>query len=144
MDTSRVPEGLRERLGFEATVALVELFNGLESEWSERVTVRVADRFERRLVEETSRLRVGMVEGFASLRHEIGTVRQEVAAVRDELRQEIRQEIGSVRQEIGSVRQEIALNRFELLKWTFLFWVGQVFAIGSLVTLLLRFVRPVG
>jgi archaellum component FlaC len=217
MDTSRVPGALRERLGLEATVALVEMVDRVGQEWRTEVIEQVLDRFDGRLVEAVSPLRLQMVEGFAGLRQEIGEVRdelrqaiggvrdelrQEIGEVRDELRQaiggvrdelreeigevrdelrqaiggvrdELRQEIGGVRDElrqgigrlqdelrregdgrrqdvsslrleIGGLREGLATDRFELLKWTFLFWVGQVVAIGSLVALLLRFVRPVG
>jgi len=127
MDTSRVRASLRERLGIDATIALVDLFNGVKAEWSSDVTERTVDRFERRLVEETSRLRVDMTQGFGAIRQEVGGLRQEISGVR---------------QDVSTVRQEMALNRFELLKWTFVFWVGQVFAIASTVALLIRFMRP--
>jgi uncharacterized protein (DUF3084 family) len=163
MDSSRVSGALRERLGHEATAGLVDLFNRVKVECTAEVIGIVGDRFERRLIEETSRLRVDMVQGFVALRQEIGEVRQEIGEVRQEIG-EVRQEIGGVRQEMGGVRQEIAgvrqelrqeigrelgtlrqemaQNRFELLKWAFLFWVGQFFAVGSLVALLVRFLRP--
>jgi hypothetical protein len=40
------------------------------------------------------------------------------------------------------LRQEMADLRFELLKWTFLFWVGQLFAVAGLVAVLIRLLRP--
>ncbi len=52
-----------ERLGTDAIIALLDLFNGVKAEWSSDVTERTVDRFERRLVEETSRLRVDMTQG---------------------------------------------------------------------------------
>jgi hypothetical protein len=54
------------------TIALLDLFNGVKAEWSSDVTERTVDRFERRLVEETSRLRVDMTQGFAAIRQEVG------------------------------------------------------------------------
>jgi hypothetical protein len=36
------------------------------------------------------------------------------------------------------VRLDIANLRAELLKWSFLFWIGQLAAVAGLVSLLLR------
>ena len=47
------------------------------------------------------------------------------------------QGFGTLRQEttagFAALRQEMADQRFELLKWAFLFWVGQFFAVAGLV-----------
>ena len=67
MDTADVPTALRERLADSATAALVELLDTTKREWSADVMAIVGERFERRLVEETSGLRVEMAQGFASL-----------------------------------------------------------------------------
>jgi regulation of enolase protein 1 (concanavalin A-like superfamily) len=40
---------------------------------------------------------------------------------------------------LGSdLRQEMAKDRFELLKWMFLFWVSQLAAMSGIVSFLLR------
>ena len=160
MELNRVPASLRERLGPEASTGLVALLNDAKAEWNSDVIGIVSDRFERRLVEETSKLRVELVQGIASLREEIGSLRQdlrheigdlrqdlrqEIGDLRQDLRQEIdgvRQEIAGVRQEISALRQELTDGRFELLKWAFLFWVGQFFAVAGLVAVLIRFLKP--
>jgi hypothetical protein len=118
IDTSRVPGALGERLGLEATVALVELVDEFGQEWRTEVIEQVLDRFDGRLVEAVSPLRLQMVEGFSALRQEIGEVRdelrQEIGGVRDELRHvrdELRQEIGGARDElrqgIGRLQDEL-------------------------------------
>ena len=61
-----------------------------------------ADRFERRLVETSSALRLEMHDGFAAVRH------------------------------------EIAMRHADQLKWSFLFWVGQVAVVAGLFGVLLR------
>lgn len=45
-------------------------------------------------------------------------------------------------EETGKLRQEIATSRVELLKWSFLFWVGQVAAVAGLLALMLRAAHP--
>ena len=124
---------------------------------------RIGDRFERRLTDETSKLRVEMAQGFAGLRQELteglAAVRQEMAeglaAVRQEMteglaavRQEMTEGLAAVRHEMtagfAGLRQELADQRFELLKWAFLFWVGQFFAVAGVIAVVIRFLRPAG
>lgn len=99
MEATTVPSALRERLGEEATHGLVKLFDIAGQECVETVTTRSIDRFERRLVEEISRLRVEIVHGDAALR-------QGMAGLRTDLRQEIatqRFELSSGPSSSGSV-----------------------------------------
>jgi hypothetical protein len=58
------------------------------------------------------KLREEFANAWSQLRVEIGTVRAEV-----------REEITDTR---AQLREEIANTRAELIKWMFLFWVGQV------------------
>jgi hypothetical protein len=104
MASGRVPASVRTRLGDDATFGLVELLDSERREWSEQVLSVAADRFERRLTDEISALRVELHHGLAS------------------------------------VRQELATSRVELLKWSFLFWVGQIGATAGLLAFMLR--RP--
>jgi hypothetical protein len=40
---------------------------------------------------------------------------------------------------LGSdLRQEMARDRFELLKWMFVFWIGQLAAMSAIMSFLLR------
>jgi hypothetical protein len=64
------------------------------------------------------------------------TLRGEIAAVRIDLKRDMQEGF-------ATVRQEMATNRFELLKWSFLFWIGQVLAIVGLVGAMLRALGPV-
>jgi regulation of enolase protein 1 (concanavalin A-like superfamily) len=106
MVSSRVPAALRARLGDDATFGLIEVLDSDRKEWSEHVLSVAANRFERRLTEEISVLRV---------------------EVRDALHDGL-----------SSVRQEMATTRVEMLKWSFLFWLGQVAAMAGLLAFMLR------
>lgn len=86
----------------------------VQKEWKEDVLTTATDRFERRLVEECAKLRV------------------EMAALRADL---VAQVGGLAAQATGSestLRQEIASTRTEILRWSFVFWIGQVAAIVGL------------
>jgi hypothetical protein len=44
----------------------------------------------------------------------------------------------------SAIRQEMAEQRTDLLKWAFLFWIGQFFAVSSLIAILVRFLHAGG
>ena len=127
MDLDTVPAALPERLGPEGTNGLVRLFDTVRAEWTADVVALSVDRFERKLVEEVAGLRVDMARGHA-------TVREEMARGHATLREEIAEQG-------AALRVEIATSRVELLKWSFLFWMGQVAAVGGLMAILLKTVR---
>ena len=97
-----VPTLLIERLGDKGATALSEMLEDNNRACADYVLERTAERFERRLVEETSKLRVDM------------------AQMRSDL------------------HGEILASRFELIKWNFVFWIGQVVALSGIISLLLR------
>jgi hypothetical protein len=170
MEVSDVPPALRERLGNEATVSLLELFDTARHEWVPEVTTAAIERFERRLGEEVTALRTEMAglraemgalrtelrtemgELRTELRTEMGELRTEVHAAMGELRtelhaemgelrSELRQEVAKVRLDFANLRLDDAAARFELLKWSFVFWIGQVFAVAGVMALVLRLSR---
>lgn len=137
MQANQVPEPLRERLGAEATSGLLDLFETAKLEWGGDVMRLSTDRFERRLTEECSKIRVEMAHLQSGLRQEMqvmgGGLRQEIQNLRQEM-----QAMGA------GLRQDIATQRVEILKWAFLFWVGQFFAVASLIVVLNKYLRPAG
>ena len=42
----------------------------------------------------------------------------------------------------AGLRQKMAAGRVDLLKWCFLFWIGQVVAITGILGVMLRLFRP--
>ena len=93
MDALMVPVTVRRKLGEEASEGLVEMF-GLYHQLT-------SERFERRLAEEISGLRLEMHQGFSA------------------------------------IRQEMAVTHVAWLRWSFLFWIGQVAAIAGLLGIML-------
>ena len=146
MDSSNVPVALQEQLGAQATAGLLRLFEVERAEWTGDVISRSVERFEQRLVGELAGVRTEMTRGEARLREEIASVRVEMARGEARLHGEISQTRAMLREEMAQqgtlIRQEIATNRFELLKWSFLFWVGQVIAVVGLVGVMLRAIGP--
>lgn len=85
----------------------------------------------------------GLIELLDSDRREWSEHVLSVAADRFERR--LTEEVSHLREEIReglhdgltSVRQEIATTRVEMLKWSFLFWIGQVAAMAGLLAYML-------
>jgi len=142
MSPARIPGALLEKIGAPASAELIELLDTQQRTLTEAVMSQCAERFERRLVEETSKLRVDLVQtqgdmrqGFAELR---GEMHQGFAAVRGEMRQGFAEVRGEMRQGFADIGRDNATHRFELLRWSFAFWVGQLAAVATIVGLLLR------
>jgi hypothetical protein len=130
---------LREKLGEDALGGLQALVDDAGRRWKEDVLVLVAERFDRRLGEEIGALRLDMAKEFAAVRvdtaKEFAAVRVEMAAMRTDLRSELAA-MGT------DLRSELAATRFSILKWSFLFWVGQLAAMTGIMALLLRTIVP--
>jgi hypothetical protein len=79
MDSVRVPARLAVRLCDEATLGLLELLDHEQARWSGQVLNIAAERFERRLVQEVSALKVDLTrelhEGLSGVRQELANVR---------------------------------------------------------------------
>ena len=55
---------------------------------------------------------------------------EEISGLREEFHR-------TLHEGLTAVRQEIATTRFELLKWSFVFWIGQVAVVAGLFAYLL-------
>jgi hypothetical protein len=90
-----------------------------------------AERFERRLTEEIAGVRT-------ELNARVSEVRNEMQSVRLELHDGL----AGVRQDMAAFRSDMAGQmanlRVDVLKWSFLFWVGQVATIAALLSFMLR------
>jgi hypothetical protein len=105
VEIDEVPAPLEARLGAAATGGLIELFGRSHRHVKEELMTACTDRFDRRLVEESSGLRVQIAQSESTL------------------------------------RADIAAGRVEFIKWSFIFWVGQVLAVTGILTVLLRVLR---
>ena len=70
MERLTVPASLRLGLDDDAAEGLVEMFDQYH-----RLT---SERYERRLAEETGRLRVEMHQGFGAVRQDVGNIRADI------------------------------------------------------------------
>jgi hypothetical protein len=106
---------LRERIGNDATDTLLTMMDESSRARGEEVMKTMVDRFERRLSEEISALRIEMHKGFA------------------DIRSEFHGELGQLRAEMHA---GFASVRVDSVRWAFLFWIGQLGAMAGLLTYL--------
>ncbi len=136
-----VPRPIREKLGDDGADALVALLNQVNDSTRDNVVVLVEEKFERRLSEEFGKFRAEMAAEFAKLRGEIVTGdaqgRNEMTSGISSLRNETIGEFAKVRVEMASefakLRVEMAETKMTLIRWMFLFWVGQLIAMTSIL-----------
>jgi Skp family chaperone for outer membrane proteins len=113
-----VPRALREKLGEEATDALVALINEAGEYNKQSVIEVVEERFGRRLSEEISKVRedIGKLRG--ELVTEVSKLREELSAETGKLRGELATEISKLRgelvTEVSKLREELSAKAGEL------------------------------
>ena len=93
MDSTAIPIALKDRLGPEATEGFLRVLDQVQIDLREDVITACHERFERRLVEEVSGLRVQIAQAESSIRQDMtrlgADLRQEIGALGTDLRQEI-------------------------------------------------------
>ena len=110
MASGRVPSALRTRLGDDAPFGLIELFD--------------SDHFDSDHKEWSEHVLSVAADRFER------RLTEEISHFREEIRE-------GLHNGLTSVRQEIATTRVEMLKWSFVFWIGQVAAMAGLLAYML-------
>jgi hypothetical protein len=112
-----VIRALKEKLGDEGMAGLQSFVDDAGQRWKDEVLSIAVERFERRLGAEIGAFRGDMAKEFAASRVDMA-------------------------KEFAAVRVELAEARASLIKWSFLFWIGQVAVVSGVMTLLLRAIVP--
>ena len=126
MSIIAIPRALRDKLGEEGSDALVDVLNMQGDENKQSVIDLAEQRFEAKLAKETSLLREEMAGFDTKLKHEISILREEM--IRSDL--SIKEDL---LKSIQTVSENVQTTRADLIKWMFIFWVGQLFAIGGIL-----------
>ena len=119
-----VGKPLREKLGDEAVDSLIELINQSLSEQKNDVLQFVEEKFERRLSEEISGLEVRLSE--------------KISRVETDLSEKISRVEIDISEKITEQGKRSAEYKADLIKWMFIFWVGQV---GVILGILFAFFK---
>jgi hypothetical protein len=145
MSVVAVSKVLRERLSDEGVEEFIKILSTVEEGARKDSLAILEERFERRLVEEIS----GVNLKIESLRAEIASTSQslhaEIASTGQSLRAEIASNSQSLRAEIASnsqsLRAEMMSFKAEIIKWMFLFWIGQMVVMGGMIAGLVKMIK---
>ena len=144
---------LRNGLGPEACEDLSNAFMEAQNE----MLMTSADRFDGRLIGFGAELRADLARTQSELRGDLtrthsdfraeltrtqSEFRAELACTKSELRQEMTQMDAGLRvafmEGFSKLRADLADVRVEAIRWSFLFWVGQLAAMAALLAYMLR------
>ena len=101
-----VPPLLRDKLGDDASAALIDLLHEAQNGQRQLLLQSVEDRFLRHVAESEGRLRSEMQAGFLELQRQMGALRADVSKEIADLRKEFTGEIAGVRKEFtGEISQ---------------------------------------
>ncbi len=138
-----IPKSIRDILGDEGSDDLVEIFDKVSEDKKNNIIVFVEEKFERRLTEETSRLDKRISEEVTKLDKRIT---DEMAQLRSvdlaKLDKRITEEVAKldkrITEEVAKLDSKISETKADIIKWMFIFWAGQIFA---MLGILLAFFR---
>ena len=133
-----VSDALRERLGVEAAHDLEEFTEQLSSRWSENVLQTASERFDNRLQTVSQRFDNQLQTVSQRFDNQLQTVSDRfdnrLQAVTDRFDNRLGLEMAALRLEMQKGFGDL---RVEVLRWSFLFWIGQVAAVAGLLTFML-------
>ncbi len=119
-----IEKPLRDVLGEEASDSLVRFVDQKLDQRKHEMLEFIEEKFERRLAEE------------------LGKVNVNIANLEQRLDNRITVEISKINEritdEIAGVKNQISDTRADLIKWMFIFWIGQV---GALLGILFAFFK---
>ena len=156
-----VEKPLRDKLGEEASESLLRLVNQSVDQRKHAMLEFLEEKFERRLSEEHGQINMTIKETEQRLDNRIivetGKVNERLTTEISKVNERMTEEIGKVNErmteEMGKVNErmteelskvneritaENSKTRADLIKWMFIFWIGQV---GALLGILFAFFK---
>lgn len=116
------PESLRKQLGDEAARDVVESMHAIAATMHEHAVELMGERLERRLV-----------EAKGDLRGEMAALKSELKGDMAALKSEFKSDLAALKSELT---QQIAEARADLIKWMFVFWLGQAATVLGIVQMI--------
>ena len=134
-----IPKILQERLTEEGAKALVDILDKVEEQGTSHALEINEERFEKRLTIEIANVRSDIKvlgERFdKKLENEIAGVKADIKVLEERFDKKIDTSIAHLRTEL---KTDIANTKADLIKWMFLFWIGQV---ATIIGILLVFFK---
>ena len=143
-----VPRILQEKLGEEGSDAFVKVIKEIDNEARKEALVVAEEHFEVRLSEEMGKLRQEFSGFKEEMRTELSEFKEEMKAKFSGFEEEIRTEFSgfkeeikaefsgfkdSMGREISSLKVENAKTKADMIKWMFIFWIGQIGVLSGIM-----------
>jgi copper chaperone CopZ len=137
------PKSLRDKLGDEALESFIQLLNEVEKGARETSVLLVEERFERKLTEVKTDLENKIVEVKADLENKIAGVKIDLENKITQVKADLENKIAEVKVDLErkiiefktDLENKIAGVKIDLIKWMFIFWIGQVGTILGILAL---------
>ncbi|MEW6103986.1 MAG: hypothetical protein AB1630_09300 [bacterium] len=145
MPVIAIPKPLREKLGEDGIDSLIDVLNKSEERVKEDVITLSAEKFERRLSQEISGVRsdLAILEGKFETRitQETSKIDKRITEETAKLDKRITEEVSMlevnldkrITDETARLRVEIKSNYASIIRWMFIFYLGQVSAIMAIL-----------
>ena len=125
---------LREKLTDEGVSEFIAILKEVEEDARKDSLVVAEERFERRLSEEASKLDKRITEEASKLDKRIT---EEASKLDKRITEEVAKLDKRITEEVSILRLEMANSKAEIIKWMFLFWIGQIVVVAGLI----KFIR---
>ncbi|MEO0279522.1 MAG: hypothetical protein ABIM98_01415 [candidate division WOR-3 bacterium] len=149
-----IPKVLREKLGEDGVDALIELLNASNEKLKIDLIDLQTEKYEKKLTEEINKLRAEdiakldkrITEENAKLdkriAEEINKLRSEdIARLDKRITEETAKLDKRITEETEKLRVEILKSFANIIKWIFIFWVGQISVMTLIFFTFLKFIR---
>jgi F0F1-type ATP synthase membrane subunit b/b' len=144
---TKLREGFEEKEAKTIAIAIESAFKEADKDLLEKVaTKKDLEALKAATKQDIANLRAEVREDIANLRAE---VREDIANLRAEVREdianlraEVREEITNLRAELrGEFKEKIASLKADIIKWMFIFWIGQAGVVFGIIFTVVKFVK---
>ncbi|MEO0290208.1 MAG: hypothetical protein ABIN15_03095 [candidate division WOR-3 bacterium] len=134
-----IPKVLREKLGEDGVDALIELLNASNEKLKIDLIELQTEKYERRLTEEINKLRAEDIARLDKrITEETARLDKRITEETARLDKRITEEISKLRVEFN---EKISRTYANIIKWMFIFWVGQIGVMTLIFFTFLKFIR---
>ncbi|MEO0270697.1 MAG: hypothetical protein ABIN21_07540 [candidate division WOR-3 bacterium] len=134
-----IPKVLREKLGDDGVDALIELLNASNEKLKIDLIELQTEKYERRLTEEINKLRAEDIARLDKrITEETARLDKRITEETARLDKRITEEISKLRVEFN---EKISRTYANIIKWMFIFWVGQIGVMTLIFFTFLKFIR---
>jgi len=133
MPVVAIPKILRERLTDEGVDEFIAIIKEVDADARKDAIAIAEERFERRLTEEVSRLDKIITGEISKLRVEMA---EKFAQLETKMETKMAQLETKMETKMAQLETKMTSFKAEIIKWMFLFWLGQIVVVAGLIKLL--------